>query len=264
MQLIRVLTAIALIAGTVGCIDLTSNADALSLNFNRLPAPSVVVGDTIRDSLGAAARLRAETSDSTRPARFVPLDTNIRVDSAGYLTARSRDTSSSATNIVRIIAQAGATLQTPALTVVVTVRPDVIVKHGTAPTALAYDPAATGTVGDTANRSVALDVRVRHLYTPGEPGAAARDTVVRSYYVRFQLVSIATGVADNVLIVDDARNVSSVDTTDVSGVASRRIRVFPKEGATANDSVVVHARVMYRNADIAGSPLRIVVPLRRK
>lgn len=258
-----VLLAAALATVVVACIDLNTGVDSASLQFRGVPAPSVVVGDTLRDSLGLAVPLTA-TVTGGRKLRFLPLDTSIRIDSNGYLTARSRDTSASATNIVRVIADAGGTLQTPPQALVVTVRPDQLVSHGGAVPALAYIADAAGTVADTGNRSAELQVRLRHLYTPGEAGAVARDTIVRTFVVRFEIISSAGAIADSALLVSDLGNPTRSDTTNASGVASRRIRLYPKTTATANDSVVVLARVAYRGANIPGSPLRIVLPLRKR
>ena len=262
------LRPVALLASTfaafvVACIDLNTGIDSASLSFSRVPAPSVVVGDTMRDTSGLVVPLSAIVTGN-RALRFVPLDTNIRIDGNGFLTARSRDTSATATNIVRFVADAGGTLQTPPQTLVVTVRPDQLVAHGGAVTALAYVPTATGTVADTANRSAELQVRLRHFVTAGEAGAVARDTIVKSYIVRFQIMSGASAIADSVVLVSDLGNPMPLDTTNGSGVAARRIRLYPSVTATASDSVVVLARVSYRGANVSGSPLRIVLPLRKR
>lgn len=251
----------ATVSVTAACVDITGQFGGGQLSFDRLPAPSVVVGDTLRDILGQVAPLEAIVTEG-RTLRFVPLDTNIRVDAAGFLTARSRDTAAAATNIVRVIADAGGRLQTPPQTLVVTVRPDQVVRVKQ-PAVLAYDPNATGTVADTLNRSVPLEVRVRHFFVAGEKGAAARDTVVRAYHVQFR-VEAAPSVLDSARTVSDLGTPYSLDTTDASGLASRRVRVYPAAGASASDSIVVRVHVRYRGGDIDGSPVRFVVPLRRR
>jgi hypothetical protein len=258
---VRTAVVVALAVCPTACF-IATEASVAQLRFHRLPGPSVVVGDTLRDTLGIATPLSAEVTVG-RTVTFVPLDTNIRVDDSGYLTARSRDTSASATNVVRVIADADGSLQTPPVSLTVTVRPDAVVPHGAAPVALAYDPAAAGTVADTANRSVPLQLRLRHIVTAGEAGVVARDSVVRAYLVRYEVAGVPD-VADSVAIVDDNRNRSRFDTTDNSGIASRRVRVYPKVTATANDSAVVFARVWYRGVQITGSPVRMVVPLRKR
>jgi hypothetical protein len=252
----------AAIAGTAAACIFSTDARVAQLRFNRLPGPSVVVGDTLRDSLGIASPLTAEITEG-RTVTFIPLDTNIRVDANGFLTARSRDTASNASNIVRVIADGDGSLQTPPAPLTVTVRPDQLVQHGAVPVALLYDPAAAGTVADTANRSAPLQVRLRHAFVAGEAGAVARDTVVRAYRVRYEIVAVPA-VADSAAIVDDNRILARFDTTDNSGIGSRRVRIYPKTSATTDDSVVVLARVWYRSVQIAGSPVRIVVPLRKR
>lgn len=246
----------------IACFDLTSSLDSAGLSIGRLPAPSVVIGDSIRDTLGNAVPLTAEVRGN-RTLRFIALDSAIRVDTNHFLTARTRDTAANAPNLARVIADAGGSLQTPPQSVTITVRPDQIVANGGAIATLLYDPAAVGTVADTANRSAALQIRLRHFYTPGEAFAAPRDTVVRAFVVRFHIVSVPA-IADSVRLVSDLGNPTIIDTTDAAGLAARRVRVFPRSTATADDSVVVLARVAYRGADIAGSPLRIVLPLRKR
>lgn len=247
-------------AAVVACVDLSGGGYSAGVSFGRLPSPSVVVGDTMRDSLGIAARLTA-TVLGDRRVRFIPLDTTIRVDTNNFLTARSRDTSATATNQARVIADAGGSLQTSPRSMTITVRPDQLVPHGSAVPTLQYDPARTA--ADTANRSAALEVRLRHLYVAGEMHATARDTVVRAFVVRFEIVSVP-GIADSAHLVSDLGALTAVDTTDQSGVASRRVRVYPRAGATAGDSVIVRARVWYRGTDVPGSPVRIVLPLRKR
>lgn len=258
----RAVAVAMLAAGIGGCIFATG-ADSLALRFETVPAPSVVVGDTLRNASGVAVRLRAYSSDLGRPATIMPLDTSIRVDSLGYLTARSRDTTASAANEARVIAEAGS-LQTPPQKVVIVVRPDAVVAHGSAPATILYDPTATGVEADTLNRSDPVQVRVRHFFVPGEAGAAPRDTIVRSFLVRYEVAEFTPGVVERVTFATDTRAESSLDTTDAAGVASRRVRIFPSATATASDSVIVRVRVMYRNADVAGSPVRVAISVRRR
>lgn len=256
-----VMVAAIAVAAATSCV-LPSEGRVGQLIFRDIPAPSVVVGDTMRDTLGVATPLTAEISDG-RVVRFVPLDTNIRVDGGGFLIARSRDTTAGANNLARVIADGAGSLQTPPQIFTVTIRPDQVVRHGNPPPEVVYDPTLSGIEADTTNRSVPLQVRLRHLFTAGEAGAVARDTVVRAYYVRFVVTYLGTGLG-NARMVSDARNPTDLDTTDASGLASRRVLLVPVPEATATDSVVVEARVFYRNAQISGSPVRFVVPLRRR
>lgn len=60
----RGITIFALIAAGIvaatSCTDVPTEPDAvLSLSFDSLPSPSVVLGDTLRDSTGTARRLFA-------------------------------------------------------------------------------------------------------------------------------------------------------------------------------------------------------------
>jgi hypothetical protein len=68
-----------------------------------------------------------------------------------------------------------------------------------------------------------------------------------------------------VYLVDDQGRASTLDTTDDSGAAGRRVRVralqFPVGAAV--ESVVVRATVTYRGQPLKGSPVRITAPVRR-
>src|SRR5918997_6890054 len=62
----RILPLALFVAATtaLACTDVTGEAGVpLAISFDTLPAPSVVAGDTMRDTLGAAAPLRAQVFD---------------------------------------------------------------------------------------------------------------------------------------------------------------------------------------------------------
>jgi hypothetical protein len=62
-------------------------------------------------------------------------------------------------------------------------------------------------------------------------------------------------------LVNDAKQPSSVDTTDASGIAGRAIRLHPLflSSTSPTDSIIVNASARYRGALVSGSPVRLVL-----
>ncbi len=231
----------------VACTDIPTADDAvLSLALDSLPAPAVVLGDTLRDSAGRAAPLHATVYNfkgaviSSAPLRFHALDRGVTVDSVtGFAIGDSvRQTP------VRIVISVGG-LQA-IRTLDVTLRPDTVSAVN------GRDSLLYSLVDTTKNFSPALSVKVAHSLTS--------DSTVKSYIVGFAVVS----PADTVLarLVNEGGKASRVDTTDASGVASRRIRLNPARLTALNDSIIVNATVRYRGANVRGSPVRLVLKVK--
>ena len=231
------------------CVEIPTGADdVLSMQINPLPAPSVVVGDTLRDSTGVVAPVRITAFNfngdeiATPAARFFAVDRGIRVDS---LTGIVRGDS------VRTSARIQVSLDglNATVPITVTLRPDTVTLSN------GRDSLSYSLTDTTANVSPAIGVKVLH-------GVAAADSAVASYFVSFRIVSPTTvGLA---LLVDDSRRSSSADTTDASGIASRRIKLDPAKLLSVTDSVIVEASVKYRGANIKGSPAKLVLKVKPK
>ena len=243
---------LCLIAGAVllACVDIpTGEDDLLSFQFDPLPSPSVVAGDTLRDSSGVAAPLSVTAFNYsggivTSPGvRFRALDTRIRVDSlTGVVTGDSASSTSS-----RIL----ATIDdfTGLISLPVVLRPDTVLGSN------ARDTLSYSLTDTAANVSNAIGVRVLH-------GPAAGDSAVRSFRVTFEVLAPSdTALAR---LVDDAGRRSPADTTDASGIAARRIRLNVTRLTAAVDSVIVRANVRYRGQHVGGSPMRLVLNLKPK
>lgn len=241
----RVVVVVAAIAAA--CVDITDNADSvLSLQFDSLPSPSVVVGDTLRDTTGAvtapavrAFNYRGEEIASP-PVRFFAPDPGISVDSiTGLVTGDSLRSTAA-----RIIATVGSlqALQT----IQTTLRPDLVVAVA------GRDTVFYSLTDSTRNVSAELTVKVTH-------GTAPADTAVRSYIVSFAVVYDGDPL---VAALVSGGTASSVDTTDASGIAGRALRIRPLYLLSSVDSVVVNATVKYRGTPISGSPVRLVVVAR--
>lgn len=241
----RVLAA-AIVGFGAACVEITDNSTSvLSIQFDSLPSPSVVVGDSLRDTTGTvmaptvhAFNYQGEEIESPT-VRFYSPDPGVSVDSiTGVISADSLRSTPA-----RIVATVGS-LQA-VRTVDVTLRPDLVAAVQDRDTLL------YSLVDTTLNVSEQLTVRVRH----GTPPA---DSAVRSYIVSFAVVS---GGDSRLAELVSGANVSSVDTTDASGVAGRAVRIRPLFLTTAVDSVIVNATVKYRGTPVSGSPVRLVVVL---
>lgn len=230
------------------CVDIPTGADdVLSMQVNPLASPSVVVGDTLRDSLGVVTPVRITAFNysgdvvSSAAPRFTILDRGIRVDSITGVVVGDSVRSSA-----RILASLSGLTSTA--TIAVTLRPDTVALSNS------RDSLSYSLTDTAANVSNAIGVRVLH-------GTTA-DSAVASYFVSFRILSPTT--AGLAVLVDDNRRASSADTTDASGEASRRIRLDPTKLVALVDSVIVQASVRYRGINVKGSPARLVLKVKPK
>ena len=242
--------ALALIAAAtlLACVDIpTGSDDLLSFQLNALPSPSVIVGDTLRDSSGVVAPLSITAFNFSGdtvpnvPVRFRALDARVRVDSVTGLV-RGDSINATASRLLASIDGFDGIFSIP-----VVPRPDTVVG------ANARDTLAYSLTDTTLNLSNAIGVRVLH-------GPAAVDSAVRAFVVKFEILSHSDTVL--VRLVDDARRRSAADTTDATGTAARRIRLDVTRLVTAVDSVIVQANVRYRGQHVRGSPMRLVLKLK--
>ncbi len=230
------------------CVEIPTGSDTvLSIQLGPLPSPSVVVGDSLRDTLGVVRGIPFKAFNysgqevANVTARFSAVDRGIRVDSvSGVVRGDS----------VRAGARILASVQgfSGFLSIPITLRPDTVVGSN-ARDSLSY------ALTDTANVSAGIGVKVLH-------GLTTADSVVSSYLVSFRIVS----PADTLLfrLVDERGVRSSLDTTDASGIATRRIRLDVARLTSLTDSVIVMASVKYRGTNVRGSPARLVLKVKQK
>jgi hypothetical protein len=246
IALIAVATAAAAIAAA--CTDVTGGKnEILSIQFDSLASPSVVLNDSLRDTTGAIALPHvvaynfngAPVADAV--VRYHAADRGITVDS---VTGLVRGDSLRATP-ARLIATAGGIQAQHSLSV--TLRPDAMFA------ATARDTIGYSLIDTTLNVSKTVSVSLRH-------GAFGADSAVAAYLVSFSIASASSAaIAD---LVDESGRKSQLDTTDAGGVAGRRIRLHataPGFVVNAVDSVVVTASAKYRGALVSGAPVRLVV-----
>jgi hypothetical protein len=246
---LAVLLAFFAIAGfTAACTDISgSSTSVLSIQFDSLSAPSVVLGDTLRDTTGAVVRPKVHAFNFKgeeiipAPVFFVSPDSGITVDSATGIVFGDSLRSTPA----RIVATVG-TLQA-IQHVDVTLRPDLLQAVN------ALDSLKYSLLDTTLNVSPLLQVRLTH-------GVAPNDSAVKSYIVSFAIVAQSDPQLGE--LVNDAGKASVVDTTDASGIAGRKIRLHPVFLRSAVDSIVVNATAKYRGVQVNGSPVRIVLQLK--
>lgn len=246
-----------LIAAATGCTEINAAADHVAaLEFTVLPSPAIVAGDTLRDSLGVAAPLRALAFNGAgdlvpdAAVQYIALDTGLTIGPTGLVVAQRRSGS------VPIVASAGA-IQTKAVELKVARAPDSVAASGKLRDTVDYvlpDVAST-------NTSEPLGVKVLTRDTTG--GILTTQGWRVSYQAFFRGSAVVPGDTSAVFLVGDGVQRTTLDTTGADGVASRRLRVRPI-GITqaATDSVVVEATVRDRGAPVRGSPIRFVILIR--
>lgn len=245
----RALFALMTFAATVlACTDIPTASDSiLSFTINPLPSPSVVVGDTLRDTLGVVTPIRVNAfnfqGDTVRApmVRFLSFSRRIKVDSlTGIVTADSAQTGA------QIIAAVGSIQSF--ISIGVALRPDTMIASNV------RDSLSYSLTDTTLNISPALGVKLLH--------GRGTDSTVIGYRVSFRMTSPAGTVAQ--LVNDNGAVGTTADTTDASGLASRRIKLNVTQLTTATDSVVVMASASYRGVAVRGSPVRLVLKYKLK
>ena len=241
--------AIFVVTAAVACTSISDSSTAvLSIQFDSLPSPAVVVDDTLRDTTGAVVHpvVRAFNFKGGEvvpaPVWFQSPDSGITVDSATGVIVGDSLRSTSA----RIIATVGK-LQA-IQRVDITLRPDLIAAVN------AVDSLKYSVLDSTKNISPQLQVKLTH-------GLSPNDSAVKSYIVSFAIVYQSNPQLGE--LVNDNNRLSSVDTTDANGIAGRKIRMHPVFlGSSAVDSIVVNATARYRGTPVSGSPVRLVLLLK--
>ncbi len=249
--------ALAAATLTISCIELTIDGSALgSVEFVQLPSPSIVVGDTLRDSSGNAFQLATRvyladgTETTTFPVTYVLLDTfaDLKGD---YLIARSSLDLGTVPK-QRIAATVGG-LQSLVRTVVVVPRPDSLRAVGPLVDTIEYRTPSTA-----ADTSVALAVRV-------VTGSTTLLAGVRDYVVTYRLrrpdssIVPAADTSRNFWLLGTGDRATAIDTTDASGNASRRLRFRLRAGQAAIDTMLVEAEARLGARLLPGSPVRFTV-----
>ncbi len=247
--------AVAIAAIVGGCTEIgTSPTIVTALEFDSLPYPAVVTGDTLRDSLGHAGHLHAIAFNAAgnvvaNPVlSFFALDSGVTIDpTTGVVTAQLRS------GLVRLIASVGG-LQTSPETLIVARRPDSVFVTSLPDTinyALPDNPS---------NVSSALTLQVATRDTVG--GIQGTQGWLVSYQVLYHGRTLALTDTSIASLWTTASQPTLLDTTAAGGIGSRTLRVRSTLLPTTADSITVVASVRYRGLPVPGSPVIYVVQLR--
>jgi hypothetical protein len=243
------------------CADVPTDPTLVfSMSIDSAPSPSVVAGDTLRDTNGVVKPLTGEAYNlqgkllSNVLVRFTSLTTTqLTINTSNFAIGARRGDS-----VARIVATA-QTLQSLPFFLPVVLRPDsILYADSDSITTMALSLTSPDTT------SAGLDIVLRHI-----PDSLNGDSVTRTYIVHYQIIypaSAAKGTgtpSDTALfayLVDANGNPSRTDTTNVSGIGTRNI-VFAVGRIKPNtkDSVVAVATAMYRTTPVGNSPLRFVI-----
>lgn len=241
--LMTLCSAVAIVAA-VSCGEVPSLADGIAyITPIQLPMPAVEADSFLHDSTGAVAPLRVLAFDRSGnevlgvPVTYVvlTLPSKLTIDAAGKVKAA--DTVMS----VQVVARVGDRLQTPPATLPIVPHPTAFARGGSdsAFTLPAIKPLPVTVTGTWHNTGLPVfGVILRYAITAVHPATAAGSAVLTN--------SVGGRMRDST---------RSIDTTDVSGNASRNLVV-----GIGVDSVVVQATALDFNArPLSGSPLTFVL-----
>lgn len=248
---------VIMLAAVMGsCTDVSSGPTTVaSLEFDSLPYPAVVTGDTLRDSLGVATPLRAiafNSSSAEIPSpqlTYLALDSGVTISPDGFVTAQLRN------GPVRLIASS-AGVQTGPITLIVARRPDTVIVTPLANDTLFYSPLDNAST----NVTPALALQVATRDTVG--GVAGSQGWLVTYQLLFHGQAVAATDTSVAVVWNSGNQPSRTDTTAADGTSSRVIRVHPSGLPTATESLTVVATVKYKGAQVAGSPVTYLIQLR--
>ena len=287
---VRCLTLVAGAALVIAaaCSDVPSDPNTpFSIEFNHAPSPSVVLGETLFDSLGIAAPLKARVFNANGDEivgakvtyHVIAYDTNkvpasnpayrdsvpLTVDSiTGFVLGRSNPVF--AGKHARVYAQAGK-LQSDTVSIYAVRNADAL----NVSTATLVDTLSFLNVDETP-LSPALTATLRH--TSGAPVTAA-DSAVPFYLVTFHIVRPAGGDTSYVMLANANKKQSDIDTTDANGTASRQVRIrrskFPftktaDSNGFINDTVVVEVSAYRAHGELvpgSGSQIHLIITARK-
>ena len=251
---------VALATVAVACIDMSAPKGPASISQLQLPSGYVVRGDVMRDSTGAPANLTIVAYDANggvitdAGAQFFIIDSApaAHFDANGMLVGDRLGS-------IRVVGQVG-NLQTQLVSIPITVAPATIAAVA------APDTIRAAYSKDSANsvKSTALSVVVK----------GAGDTTVQGVIVHFTLTrtlaSSNTNPAVYILRSTGKPASSDTSTTDASGktstislyVYTRNLADQALQAGQKIDSVIVEASATYKGLPLAGSPVRLVFPVR--
>ncbi|MDB4884393.1 MAG: hypothetical protein JWL95_3159 [Gemmatimonadetes bacterium] len=251
----RVLVGAIAAVAALSCGEVPTLPDGIAyISPVILPSPAVALGDTLRDSTGTAAPIRlygigkAGDTIAVTPTFIVTSvpGRGVKLSPSGVVVGDSIRT-------VSIVGQVGTRLQTPPVTLDVVPQPD--------------------SIQASSNTRITLTATGTELLVTSEPlavlvtsGSGATRVGVRSIIVRYRVsrwFPASFVFPDTTLtLLDDAGRFqgtdgrTSVDTSDGSGTASRRVRSLP----VGYDSIEVTASANnLKGLPLRGTPVRFTI-----
>ena len=252
--LVALIPAIAGAAGAtaLACTDVSTDPNAVvAVRFEGSAYPSIVVGDSLRDSLGARQPIFATglnyKGEPIAGAEFVfsSPDTNLRVLNDGMVFARSRKTDASP---ARVFATSGS-LQSQPDSLLIVPRADSI------QAAQDVDSAGVLSTGNASTGRTLVAFSVFGDTLAGAPKAAVPGWLV-SFQLRYHGVLLPpTDTSRAFTFVtfgnDTLRKATFVDSTDASGKAERGVFVQSIPAAVTRDTIYLIATIQARKAGVA-------------
>jgi hypothetical protein len=255
-------SALSLALSLASCTEISTDPNeiaAIEFDSTTLGSPSVVVGDTLRDTLGVVTPLVARAFNAKggliadAPVEFFTPDTTITITSAETIVGRLPSATPA-----KVIAVGGG-LQTVPVSIALIASPDTI--------RALRQPAVLTLTNDSVRFSDSLLVQLQHRNGPALTGVGP---YIVSFSVEYHGSILGTTDKARAWIASATARTDAptpVDTTDGAGNAFRvlavRTSAFPSLGTT-QDSVIVRATARYRGNPVPGSPVRLVVYLRRQ
>lgn len=235
------------------CTDVSTDPQVpLSLQFDSLPAFAVVVGDTMRGGNLLPARIPVRAFNSSGDTVSESLISIIGIDTtstkAFTVISGLRLVGTVETAAVRIVAQAGS-LQSQTQTFAVVARPTALAAAPVSKDSIVYD------FTDSTTRFA--DVSAKLTRKVGD----STEVALNGLRVRFGVVSFTTSILDSVRVISPSGGRTIESALMAGGVATVRVKAYPKAGATGSGTVVLNASYTLLGAPVAGSPVSLTVRL---
>jgi hypothetical protein len=217
-------------AALVSCFELSRPQSELSAISPIIAAwPSVVIDDSLRDSLGNAVPLRVDVFDgegnqvNDAEIRFITLDTGLTVHSDGFVVGTRIRTLPA--RVVAFVRRGDDALQTPEDSIDVVPMPDSVLPSRDTTFAPDTFPITDPAIVTSAPLAVTVLSRATGV---------ASGVPVRSWIVGYEIVDQPPGQNGQrtALFTGAGEALSTYDTTDASGVASGRTIAFQRSRLT--------------------------------
>lgn len=241
--------AAVVLAALVACVDLGTDPDVpFVIGFDSIPYPSLLSGDTMRDSLGLVKPIQVTAFNSAGDViagagtTWFVLDTGAAVDEDGILTTTRRD------GAVRIVGSVGG-LQSPMRIVRIARRPDTL--QTTQDSLVTFEYVLPDAASNT---TPALTVRLLTTDTVGglSPGVQGWIVRWRAVHAGDTLAAADTTLA-TLLTSGNLRTLQ--DTTPLDGSSTRKLRIWANTLPTGVDSFFVVAEARRYGVPVPGSPV---------